>query len=281
MPYDPKPTKYPFPENTDGHYLVVKKNDGAVFDKDYPYIDNSKGYKFRAAVMRILVQVIARPVAYLVLGLKVKGKENLKKHKKELSKGVISVANHVHLYDYIAEMLVFWRRKTRIIVWDKNMRGENKYLIRYNGGIPVPVGDMKATAAMSKAVTDYLKGGGWLHIAAEGSMWEYYMPIRPFKTGAAHFAYIADVPVLPCAFSYREPKGLLKLIYKQGMFTFNVGEPLFIDKSLPKNEAVIDLTKRAHEACCRLAGIAPEENPYPPVFKDSKRVDYYTEFYGK
>lgn len=275
MPYDPKPTKYPFPDITDRHYLVVKKNDGAVFDKDYPFIDDSRSYRFKAALMRVLVQTVARPITYIALGLKVKGKDNLKKHKGELSKGVISVANHIHLWDYIVEMLSFWRRKTRILVWDKNMRGENKKLIRYNGGIPVPVGDIKAQAAMSNTVLGYIKDGGWLHIAAEGSMWEYYMPIRPFKTGAANFAVKADVPILPCAFSYREAKGLFKLIYREGMITFNIGEPLFPDKSLPRHEAVIDLTKRAHEACCRLAGIDPSENIYPPVFENNRRVDYY------
>lgn len=275
MSFDPKPIKYPFPEFTDRHYLVVKKNDGTVFDRDYKYIDDSKRYKFIAALVRIVLYIAVFPLTYLILGLRVEGRKNLKKHKKELSKGVISVANHVHLYDYIVEMLAFRPRKTRILVWDKNLRGENKNLIRYTGGIPIPVGDMKASAAMANTVLKYLGGGGWLHIAAEGSMWEFYKPIRPFKTGAAHFAYKADVPVLPCAFSYREPKGLNKLIHKQGMFTFHVGEPLYIDKSLPRIEAIQDLTKRLHEEVCRLAGIDPEENIYPPVFDNTRRIDYY------
>ena len=29
MIYDPKPTKYPFPEDTSAHYIKLKKNDGA------------------------------------------------------------------------------------------------------------------------------------------------------------------------------------------------------------------------------------------------------------
>ena len=36
--FDPHSTKYNYPENTDAHYLVVKKNNGAVFDENYPYI---------------------------------------------------------------------------------------------------------------------------------------------------------------------------------------------------------------------------------------------------
>jgi len=37
----PKTTKYPYPEYTDGHYINVKKENGLVFDKNYPYIDKS------------------------------------------------------------------------------------------------------------------------------------------------------------------------------------------------------------------------------------------------
>ena len=45
--FDPKTTKYPYTEYTDGHYIQTSNNKGKVFDKDYPYIDNSKWFKFK------------------------------------------------------------------------------------------------------------------------------------------------------------------------------------------------------------------------------------------
>ena len=36
--FDPKTDKFPYPILTDGHYLKIKKDDGTVFDEDYPYI---------------------------------------------------------------------------------------------------------------------------------------------------------------------------------------------------------------------------------------------------
>ena len=39
--YDPMPTKYAFPKFTDGHYLVVKKNNHAVFDENFVYVVRS------------------------------------------------------------------------------------------------------------------------------------------------------------------------------------------------------------------------------------------------
>ena len=63
-------------------------------------------------------------------------------------------------------------------------------------------------------------------------------------------------------------------------FTLNIGEPLFRDESLSKKEMKLDLTKRSHDAVCRLAYIDPEKNIYPPIFNNNKRVDYYTDTYG-
>ena len=153
--------------------------------------------------------------------------------------------------------------------------------MRLVGGIPIPESGAKATMTYLKAVNNLLKDGNWLHIYAEGSMREYYAPIRPFKHGAAYFAAKNNKPILPLAFTYREPGFIRKHIFKQIVcFTLNIGEPVFIDETLPKKEQKTDLLIRSHEAVCRLAGIDPKENIYPPVYDNTKRVDYYTHTYG-
>ena len=53
--YDPHSTKYNYPEFTDGHYLEVKKDNGMVFDENYPYIDRSAGFKFKQWWPRLLL----------------------------------------------------------------------------------------------------------------------------------------------------------------------------------------------------------------------------------
>lgn len=279
--FDPKPVKFPYPVETDKHYLVVKKDDGTVFDKDYPYIDNSK--KFRAGYLftRAMLYAVVFPLARIRLGLRVKGRENLKKHRDIIKKGVISLSNHVHMWDYISVMLAVKPFRTNILAWDKNISGENGWIIRHVGGIPVPDGDTRAMRAFLVSVRKLIEGGGWLHLCAEGSMWEYYAPIRPFKRGSAFFACRLDRPVIPIAFSYREPGWLRKNVFHQiAKLTVSIGEPLFPDKSLPESEREPDLTRRCHAEVCRLAGIDPEKNIYEPIFNDSKRVDYYTDTYG-
>lgn len=274
--FDPKTKKYPYPTDTGSHYLVVKKNDGTVFDKDYPYVDRSLSMRFGQGLVRALLYSFVFLVMRIRLGLRIRGRKNLKKHRGVIKKGVISVSNHVHMWDYIAVMRAAVPYKTHILAWDKNVRGENGKLIRLVGGIPVPVNDLHATAAMIKQTAGMLDDGGWLHIYSEGSMWEYYRPIRPFKPGAAYFSCKTGKPVLPLAFSYRKPGFIREKIFHQiALFDLNIGEPLYPDESLPRAARERDLTVRCHEAVCRLAGIDPAENPYPPVYEDSKRVDYY------
>ncbi|MBP1588018.1 MAG: 1-acyl-sn-glycerol-3-phosphate acyltransferase [Clostridia bacterium] len=276
MPYDPKRKEFPYSEFTDQHYMKVYKDDRTVFDKSYRYIDDSFRYRFFHGLLKAGLFAFGYASFIVVLGLKVRGRDNLKKHRKELKNtGFVTVSNHVHRLDYMAVQMNMEPRQMRILAWDKNMRGENKFIIRYTGGIPVPVNDFRATAAMAKAVREYLKAGGVLHVDAEGSMWEYYMPIRPFKPGAFYFAVKANVPVLPFAFSYRERKGIQKLLYRKGLFTLNIGEPLYPDKTLPQSEAIKKLTVETHREVCRLAGIDPDENIYPPIFNNNRRVDYY------
>lgn len=275
MNYDPKTHKFPFPEDTDKHYITVKKDNGLVFDEKYPYIDDSAFFRFKKALVRFLLYILVFPVATVRMGLRIRGRENLKKHKELLKQGAISCSNHVHFWDYICIMKAIRPFKPYVIVWSRNIRGENGTVSRLTGGIPFPDDNIHGAGAFMRAVRRMLNGG-WLHIYAEGSMWEYYKPIRPFKSGAGSLAVRTKRPIVPLAFSYREPGFIRKKIFHQiALFDLNIGEPIFVDDTLPPSEKENDITKRAHSEVCRLAGINPGENLYPPIFDNSKRVDYY------
>ena len=150
--FDPKTNRFPYPSHTDGHYLDVRKDRGIVFDENYPYIDTSRGFRFVDFWVRVLLYAVVMPATYLRLGLKVEGRENLKKHKEVIDKGVISVSNHVHLWDYLAINCAIKPRKPRVLVWQPNINGENGTMMRHVGGIPIPETGHKATKAYLKAV---------------------------------------------------------------------------------------------------------------------------------
>ena len=226
----------------------------------------------------MLLVCIIFPLTYIRLGLRIKGKENLKKHKEEIKKGVLSVSNHVHMWDYLCIMNAIKPIKPSVLVWNKNVSGEMGDMVRVVGGIPIPT-EVPGYMKFMKELKDNVQNGGWCQIYAEGSMWEYYAPIRPFKKGAANLAIRFNRPIIPMAFSYREPSWIRKHIFKQiASFNLNIGEPIYPNYDLPKEEQEEDLTRRVHAAICELAGI--KENIYEPVFNNSKRIDYYTDKYG-
>ena len=272
--YDPHSTKYKYPENTDGHYLEVKKDNGMVFDGSYPYIDRSAGFKFKQFWTRLLLNLIVFPMCPAYMGLRIKNRKNLKKYKDQLKGGAITVSNHIHMWDYIAVMKAIRHRKPHVIVWAPNVRGKDGPLVRMVGGVPIPDGDLAGKVAFNKAIDDSIERGEFLQVYAEGSMWECYPYIRPFKLGAASLACRHHKPILPIGFSFRKPSWIRKNIFKQEVaVTLTMGEPIFPDESLPDQERRVDLTTRVHNAVCLLAGIEPKDNPYPPIFNNSKRVD--------
>ena len=276
MIYDPKPTKYPLPEFTDGHYLEVVKKNNFIFDDKYPYVDDSKSFKRKQKFIRIGLRTMVFPFAPIKMGLRIKGRKILKKNKDLLKNGAISVANHVHMWDYISVMKAVRPRKTNILVWNENVNGPSGGLVRLVGGIPIPENDFAATLVFKQSVENLLNKGGWLHVCPEGSMWEYYQPIRPFKHGAFYFARKLDKPVVPMAFSYRRPGWIRKHIFRQpAAVTLTIGEPLFVNKELDPNKQEENLAIRCHDAVCLLAGIDPQDNIYEPIFNHSKRIDYY------
>lgn len=274
--FDPRSHKYPYPIYTDEHYLVVKKNDGTVFDKDYPYIDTRTSFLFKQKLIRLLLYIIVFPATRVRMGLRIIDRKNIRKYKDVIKQGVISVSNHVDLWDYISIMKAIRPHKSNVIVWAPNIRGENGKLMRLVGGIPIPENDFEATRSMNNHIGALLNKGGWLQIYSEGSMWEYYMPIRPFKTGAAYFACKYNKPIIPFGFSYRKPSWFRKHILKQdAALNLKVGTPIYRNPSLSLHEQEIDLTTRVHEAVCRLSDIEPSQNIYPPIFNKNMRIDYY------
>ena len=104
MIYDPKRKEFPYSDITDRHYMKVYKDDRTVFDKDYPYIDDSLKFRLIHGLLKAGLFTFGYASFILVLGLKVKGRENLKKHRKELrKKGCVTVSNHVHKLDYMTD----------------------------------------------------------------------------------------------------------------------------------------------------------------------------------
>ena len=152
MAYDPKTNQFPYPLETDHHYLVVKKDRGLVFDGEYPYLDRSRKARFSKGLTRLLLLILVFPLTRIRLGLRIEGRKNLKKHKETIRKGVISCCNHVHMWDYLGIMTAINPIQPNILVWAPNINGENGKMMRDVGGIPIPENNPRGTEAMMNAV---------------------------------------------------------------------------------------------------------------------------------
>ena len=109
-----------------------------------------------------------------------------------------------------------------LLAWDKNVNGDSGTLVRMVGGIPIPLNNNEATIEFNKTLNKLLKEKNILHIYPEGSMWEYYVPIRPFKRGAFSIACKNNVPIIPMAFTYRKPGWIRRKIFRQNaLFMFH------------------------------------------------------------
>lgn len=269
----PDTSRFPFPEDTSMHYAEVNMDRGIKFDKNYPYVDYSKGFRFKRFWVRVLLNTIVAIMAKVKMGLKIEGKGFLKQYKDILSSGAVSVANHVHYWDYICVMRALHKiRWPYLLSWDKNVNGPSGPLVRFVGGIPIPLHDPEATVAFSNAINKVIKEGNILHIYPEGSMWEYYRPIRPFKIGAASIAIKNDVPIIPLGFSYRKPNWIRRKVFHQlALFTLKIGEPLFPNPDLPRNKQIEDLTIKAHQAVVSLSDL--KEDIYEPIYNNSKKIN--------
>lgn len=273
--FDPKPTKYPFPNDTSAHYIKLKKQNNVILDDKYPYIDKRKRFLFIQALVRFILVILVMPLSRIKLGLRIKGRKNIRRNKKILNNGFISCSNHVNYWDYISILDGIRPYKPYYLVWDKNIMGENGKLIRLTKGIPIP-NNIIGTKKFIKVIDDYLSNKGVLHIYPEGSMWEYYAPIRPLKRGLAHFAIKNNKPILPLAYSYRKPSWIRKHLFKQiACYTLNIGNPIFVNNNLNKEKQEDDLLIRCHNEMCKLANIDPSENIYDPIYDHSTKINYY------
>lgn len=253
---------YDYPERSDEHMITVKHLRDTHFDENYNYIPSGAWYKFKRGVLWALLNTIVFPLCTIRHGVKIHGRKILRKHKKELKKGAITISNHVFMWDYICILNAIKPRLQFLPGWKTNFEGPNGPLIRWVGGIPVPTDNFRAMAKFNQAIDDVLSSGKWLHFFPEGSMWFFYPDVRPFKKAVFKYAVKHDKPIVPLGFSFRPRKGLYKLFGKTPLVDLNVGEPIYPDKTLSLAEATAKLHETAYHVVQGLCGIPPGDPTY-------------------
>ena len=263
----PKPAmEYP-EENPYERTLFPKQIKNIEFDEHYPYLDDSWTYRFNLLWgYYIVIHIFLRLKVRIQMGLRIRGREILKKYKKELSQGAITICNHVYRLDCPCVLIaVKGIHTTRVPMFAPNFRTKDGFFMRLAGGVPIPdsTTNMSALKKFNEAFDEFNRRGWWMHIFPEACRWDFYKPLRPFQKGAFTMSYKYNKPILPCVITYRERKGIYRLFGKKDMplLTITIGEPILPDTTQPRKIEVERLREVAHTQMTKMAGIT--HNPWP------------------
>ena len=256
---------YKYPERTDEHMITVKKRREVVLDENYPYLQKGFWFGCLRGIYWLGVNTIIFPLLRITHGLRIDGRENIKKHKAELKGGAITVSNHVFMWDYLCVLKAIRPHLSYFPAWKTNLEGSNAALIRMSGGIPIPTDSMKAMVKFSRAMDEMLESGKWLHIYPEGSLWFYYPEIRPLKKAVFQYAVKYQKPLIPITMSFRPRRGIMKLLGRKPLVDLHIGEPLYADTTLSKREAERKLHAETYHIMQVMNGINPGAPSYKTV----------------
>ena len=233
------------------------------FDETFPYIDKSLSFRLNSILGFFVKWVLVAFWNRFHFGLRIVGRENIRKYRNELENGAMCVCNHVFVFDAFGVNQAVRRfRRLWIPMFAKHFNGKNSWFMRHAGGIPIPE-TRGGIRKFNEAFDEYHRRKDWMLIFPEAVRWNMYVPVRPFKLGAFSMAYKYDIPVVPLVYSYRERKGLYRLFGSSNIpcVTLHVGEPIFFDKEKSRKEELQRICAVAHERMVQMAGI--EVNPWP------------------
>lgn len=235
------------------------------FDEHYPYLDDSFHYKFNRQINAFVLRWLDNVYHRVCLGLRIEGRDILKKNRKELSNGGVSICNHVFREDAVMVCRALGRyRKMHIPMFAKHFNKSALYywMLRYMGGIPIAE-TMSGMKEFNRALDEYNSRGEWIHVFPEEVRWDFYPYIRPFRKGPFTMAYKYNCPLVPLVITFRERKGLYRLTGPKDMplFTIRILEPIFPDRSKSRESEVRRMLELAHARMEDGAGI--ENNPWP------------------
>ena len=253
---------YQYPDKCDAHMIPVKHLWDVNLDANYPYLQKSFGFKCQRALLHLLQYTLLPVVMWVRHGLHIHGKEKLRENKAIFSNGLLTISNHVLMWDYICIMVALRPRLGFFPAWKTNLEGGNGPLIRMAGGIPIPTDNLRSMVKFKEAMEEVFRSKEWMHFFPEGSMWFYYPDIRPLKKAVFKYAVTFDRPILPITFSFRPRKGLWKLLGKSPLVDLNIGDPIFHDKNLPKLEAIKKMQQDAYHIMQGMNGVHPGDPTY-------------------
>ena len=231
------------------------------FDGTYTYFDKSLKFKLLHAFVYFVVWFIAFPLNWIRFGIKIEGREVIRRNRKLFAGGVMTVCNHVHRWDMVCVLQAMRYRKAWIPMYAQPFNGKDGFKMKYVGGVAIPE-YFSGLKLFDQAMDELHEAKQWIHIFPESCSWYHYAPLRPFKIGAFNMAYKYTLPVLPMVITFRPRTGWRKLFGKgEPLLTIHVGDPIVPNLQASRKEEASRMRDLAHKAMLDMAGIL--SNPWP------------------
>ena len=226
-----------------GHvfYYQDELNDDFEKTKTLKRIDLPEGYKrihtnpFFKAFSFWIYWLVAKPVLHIICffaGIKVKGRENIKKVKKAGQAAFIYM-NHTSFWDMIINQVsVVTRKRCNIIGYTDALTLPKpiKLIVEGLGFIALPssVSDYRK---FSEALEYYQKKKRFTVIFPEAHVWPYYTKIRPFISTSFKYPAKLNAPIVPVVSCFTKKK-----FSDKPKITIYIGEAIYPKKELSVNE---------------------------------------------
>lgn len=262
---------YTYPERSDEHMVVLKRTKPLQLDEKYDYMPRGVMFRIERALVAAVLHLIVFPIMHLTHGLRIYGRENLKKHKNELKRGAITVSNHVFMWDYLCVLKAIRPHISYFPAWKPNLESGFQPFMRILGGMPIPEDDIHAMIAFKHGMDEVVSSGRWLHVFPEGSLWNFYPDIRPLKPAVFTYAVRYGKPLIPISMSFRPRRGIRRIFGKGPFVDLHISEPFYADKSKPPREAAEELRALVYREMQKMNGI----NPGDPTYNEDQNIDNY------
>ena len=237
------------------------KNKDINFDGTYTYLDKSLKFKFLHLLVYLIVWIVGFPVNRIRFGLRIEGREKIRRNRKLFAGGMMTVCNHVHRWDMVCVLQAMRYRMAWIPMYSQPFNGKDGFKMKYVGGIAIP-DNVSGLRKFEEAMNELHERKQWIHVFPESCSWKFYSPLRPFKMGTFNMAYRYALPVLPLMISFRPRTGWRKLFGNgEPLLTIHVGDPIVPDTKASRKEETARIRDLAHRQMLDMAGIV--SNPWP------------------
>ena len=232
-----------------------------TFDDSWTYLDKSLKFKIIHALTYFVTWTVAFPLNRLRFGLKIEGRDKIRRNRKLIAGGVMTVCNHVHRWDMICVLQAMRFRQAWIPMYSEPFKGKDGGIMKAVGGIAIP-DNYSGLRKFDQALDELRSRGQWIHIFPESCSWKFYAPLRPFKLGTFNMACKYALPIIPMIITFRPRTGWRKLFGKgEPLVTIHVGDPIIPDTAASRKEEAVRLRDLAHKSMLDMAGIV--SNPWP------------------